>query len=941
MFHDSKPRTTTRVGLVIAWAVYTLGTAGNVFAQAHPLFSLSQEVGEPAIRSEDPLDAGERDLLKAAGHTVEPEPVEIVRHRIARIDLAHLDALREEPSPRMAKPKKSSGLRLNLFDDVAFDLMDIHISATPRGFTLSAAVKGSLFGTATLAVNGDVVSGLVRVQRGIYTIQSVGGGRVAIRQVKPPPPDLATPQPPSVGGVPRTGLVHKEAGADEGDAVVDMLVLWSPAAREEAGGQREIETIVDHLVAVANRTYADSGTHVRLNVAHMQEVDAEDDGGLGLFSPLTGGLSLLNHRNIRQTALQLRDVVGADVIHFLGSGAGCAGIAEIPVLLDRAHEAIISASKQACVINGYDQVFAHELTHNFGVSHDRHRDWKDGWPGKLRPYAHGYVNQAMLLPDAPASSAWRTLMAYDDQCRSRHHVCTWLPRLSNPTQTYLGDPFGVAGDAETRTVDGPADARRVVNEMRMIVPDYRAPRANLAVTASLDNQALAEGQSVSLQVRLRNLGRVGSDDVTLRVYRSVDSTASEDDNLVRTMALESLGPAAEAPTIEVESDAPHERGAYYYIACVDATAAVIPCFVLPVTVGPTVSIDAVTALEGQALAFPVELSASLPREIVVAYAVEGNTAAREVDFRAPRRGELTIPAGATRATINVDTIDDAVAEPGDTVRVLLTGTNPAAPDGAVLSVTSQVATGNIQDDDGDLEIPDPKLREGIATALGKAPDETITADEVASVSDLAVGDVRDLTGLQFASGLREFNVSPQWRPDRPSLDLSPLAHLPKLISLEIWLSNVRDIRPLQHLTSLRRLSLFNNQIDDLSPLSELVDLQDLVINGNRVSDLTPLSAMTKLRLLEAERNEISNFVRLGESHEPLVAETKFQSDLRCDADSESCVAHAGVERHKQPGPVSHARQRLVGAVQGRRCELVRCLGGGRVDGMRQPLPTRQ
>ena len=879
MHHDSRPRLGTHMGLVIAGAVFVLGGAGNVFAQAHPLFSLSQEMREPAIRSEDPLDAADRELLKEAGQTVEPELAEVIRHRIARIDLAHLDALRgalsgereepaprlEEPSagereglaPRMAEPEKSWGLRLNLFDDAAFDLMDLDISATPRGFTLSAAVKGSLFGTATLAVNGDVVSGLVRVQRGIYTIRSVGGGRVEIRHVRPPPPDLAPPEPPLLtAGAPRAGFAQKKAAADEGDAVVDLLILWSPAAREEAGGRQEIETIVDHLVAVANRVYADSGAHVRFNVAHMQEIDVEDDGRINLFWPLVGRhYPLLDHGDIRQTALRMRDVVGADLIHFLGSGAGCQGRAQTPTSLDNAHEAFIGISKQACVINGYDQVFAHELGHNFGVHHDRFVNRKDNWPPKLRPYAHGYVNQAMFQPDAPASARWSTLMAYTDQCSAlfQTYNCTWLARLSDPTQTHLGDPMGIAGDVETRTVQGPADARRAINDMRMVVAGYKAPRANLAVTASLANQALAEGQSVPLRIRLRNLGRVDSGDISLRVYRSADSTASEDDSLIRTVALAPLGAAEQAPTIEVESDAPAEPGTYHYIACVDDALAAAPCSALPVTVGPTVSVGAVTALEGQALAFPVELSVSLPTDMVVTYSIEGDTAVREVDYRAPLHGELTIPAGATRATVNVDTIDDEVAEPNDTVRVVLAGATPAAPDGAVLSVTSQVAVGSIQDDDGDLNIPDPALRQRLAAALGKAPDEAITAEEMATLSEIELSVFRDLTGIQFATGLREIHIGTV----RDSLDLSPLAHLPKLVSLTIWSAGVRDIRPLRHSTNLRRLDLAGNQVDDLGPLSELVDLRELVINDNRVSDLTPLSAMTKLRQLEAERNDIS------------------------------------------------------------------------------------
>ena len=424
--------------------------------------------------------------------------------------------------------------------------------------------------------------------------------------------------------------------------------------------------------------------------------------------------------------------------------------------------------------------------------------------------------------------------------------------------------------------------------MRAVVAGYQAPKANLAVTTSISNQALTEGQRVSLHVRLRNLGRVGSEDITLHVYRSLDAIASDDDSLVRTMALAPLGPAAEAPIIDVESDAPAEPGTYYYLACVDATVAAVPCSVLPVTVGPTVSIGAATVMEGQTLAFNVELSSSLPRDIVVAYAVEGDTAAREVDFRAPRHGELTIPAGATGATINVDTIDDAVAEPTDIVRIVLTGANPTAPDGTALSVTSQSAIGSVQDDDGDLDIPDQVLRQRLAAALGKAPDEAITADEMATLSEILLSGFRNLTGIQFASNLRELSIIGA----KDSLDISPLAHLPKLVSLTIWSSDVHDVRPLKYLTNLRRLDLEQNRIDDLSPLSGLTDLRELVISDNDVFDLSPLSEMTKLKDLRAERNNISTLSGLeNTSLEWLILDANPISDVTPIADVPLTLLH--------------------------------------------------
>ena len=108
-----------------------------------------------------------------------------------------------------------------------------------------------------------------------------------------------------------------------------------------------------------------------------------------------------------------------------------------------------------------------------GLMHDRFvEDTADEY-ARAYPHAFGYVNQRALEPDAPALSQWRTVMAYDDQCRGTGVHCWRMPRFSNPDLSHFGDPLGVPGDAPSTKVTGPADARRLLNETRADVANFR------------------------------------------------------------------------------------------------------------------------------------------------------------------------------------------------------------------------------------------------------------------------------------------------------------------------------------------------------------------------------------------------------------------------------------------------------------------------------------
>ncbi|MXZ09698.1 MAG: hypothetical protein F4Y79_09660, partial [Gemmatimonadetes bacterium] len=128
----------------------------------------------------------------------------------------------------------------------------------------------------------------------------------------------------------------------------------------------------------------------------------------------------------------------------------------------------------------------------------------------------------------------------------------------------------------------------------------------------------------------------------------------------------------------------------------------------------------------------------------------------------------------------------------------------------------ETSTPNNEGSTATVTIPDTNLRVAIETALHKASGAPITREEMASLTRLdAPGkNIRDLTGLEFATGLT-----------RLALDEN----------------HISDVSPLSGMNNLKSLQLGYNMISDVSPLSDLNSLEHLNLNANVISDISALS----------------------------------------------------------------------------------------------------
>ncbi|MCY4509452.1 MAG: M12 family metallo-peptidase, partial [Acidobacteria bacterium] len=273
----------------------------------------------------------------------------------------------------------------------------------------------------------------------------------------------------------------------EPDVTIDVAVVYTPAARERAGGGAGIEAAVDLMIAETNEAYAASGVRQRLALVGRSEVPyTEANPGLDIerfVDPSDGHMDEVH---------ALRDRTGADLVHLVSFDSYVCGIAQLP--------GVFGLTSIDC--GGI--TFAHELGHNMGLHHDRFQ--VDVGEGSLSSHpAYGYVNQALFGAGAPQSARWVTIMSYRGHCHLADVACSETARFSNPRQRYGGDPLGVPfGTGSGLT--GASDAAAVLGAMGPAVaawkdrPTDAANRPPVAVGRLPDRRLASAGSEMDVDV---------------------------------------------------------------------------------------------------------------------------------------------------------------------------------------------------------------------------------------------------------------------------------------------------------------------------------------------------------------------------------------------------------------------------------------------------------
>ena len=381
----------------------------------------------------------------AGGAAAGPQRTELapdVRERVLRIDRQNLSSVRDD-----VESAGAGRLLLNVADGAHLEVVVERSAPTRWGYSLSGRVAGSGVGFVTLVVHEEAVAGSIWTPKSEYELAFLGDGTHALRNVTNVTNEPAAQCSGTLPRAPSAASAVSHSRTDDGSvvSVVDILVVWTPAAEEYYGGEPQVLSRIEMLVAYTNDAFERSGALVALNLVGAEKVDYSESGRhsaslRSLVDPDDGQMDRVHDR---------RDTLGADLIYLLSAWGG--GRAQV--------------LGPYSVGAGTPRIFAHEVGHNFGVGHERHE-----FIGTRGPATHGHGFTTM--------SCDQTIMSFGTECYGGAYR-PGLPFYASPWRysPIDGRALGVTRFSKVRGARGPAEAVLTLNRNRDHVANYRPRRS--------------------------------------------------------------------------------------------------------------------------------------------------------------------------------------------------------------------------------------------------------------------------------------------------------------------------------------------------------------------------------------------------------------------------------------------------------------------------------
>ncbi len=338
---------------------------------------------------------------------------------------------------------KSKPLELNLFPDRSYNAILDHVSKEiPVNFSWIGKLEGMKDSQVVFVIGGGNLTGSISTGSENYRVRTVGGAQI-VEQInvaafpREADPIPVTPKP----GAPTADL----SGAVDDGSTFDLLVVYTPAARDAAGGTGAIQNLITLGVSETNLAYSNSVIIPRLHLVQTIEVNYVEAANINidldrLSNPADGFLDDVQ---------ALRDRYKADLVQLVVSKplGGC-GIAYLMEGDSNSSfsESAFSVTPQGCISPNYS--FGHELGHNMGCNH------APADPTGLGAFPFSFGFKDIL-------NRFRTIMAYD--CTPS---CPRILHFSNPSVFYMGLPTGTTSQNNAQTI----------NNVRKLIANFRSSR---------------------------------------------------------------------------------------------------------------------------------------------------------------------------------------------------------------------------------------------------------------------------------------------------------------------------------------------------------------------------------------------------------------------------------------------------------------------------------
>ncbi len=331
-------------------------------------------------------------------------------------------------------------------------------------------LEGDL-GEVVLTRLGDRLAGRIEAGSRLFEIRGEPGGGTLLLELDgdgfpecsgglPAPLDFRDPaRRPSAGAVPQPA---RPEGDTSPMSEVDLLVLYTPMARQMLGGPAAIEAHAAAAVANANTSLINSQIPDRFRIAGMAEIAAQETGNCSAD---------LNALRSSSRAAELREAFGADLVGLISwvSYCGCGYVMRNPG--PGFASSAFQVTSTSCAVGNL--TYAHEHGHNLGLEHDPANGPAPA--SASYPWSFGHF----------VSGQFRTVMSYASPCVGG---CPRRMHFSNPDVSLTGAPTGI---------EGQRDNARTLRATMPIAEQFRSPQppGQMMITADPLEIRLLEGST--------------------------------------------------------------------------------------------------------------------------------------------------------------------------------------------------------------------------------------------------------------------------------------------------------------------------------------------------------------------------------------------------------------------------------------------------------------
>jgi hypothetical protein len=370
-------------------------------------------------------------------------------------------------------PRIGQSIVLNLFPGVSVRASLARATRIARGMTWSGHIEGEPLSDVILTVYDGVLTGSVVWPAGTYRISFDGTGPV-VEQLDHSqfPEGKCFEEVEAEAGPAARPDAGASTNADDG-SLIDVLVVYTAAARAAAGGTPAIGSLVNTAVTETNTGYQNSGVIQRLRLVATAEIAFTENPG-NIQADLS---SIAANASVQA----MRNTYRADEVVLIGegygTGSGACGVAYLmsgnnPGFASNAYAVV----DRTCATGYYS--FGHELGHNMGLNHARADPVGTG----AFNYSYGYKNPSNLF---------RTVMAYN--CPNSQG-CPRVLYFSNPGVLYGGSPTGIS-----EALASSANNALSLNGTRVTVANFRASPATLSLATPNGGESRPAGSTWPIQ----------------------------------------------------------------------------------------------------------------------------------------------------------------------------------------------------------------------------------------------------------------------------------------------------------------------------------------------------------------------------------------------------------------------------------------------------------